>query len=67
MDSYFTRRTVAEHLRFATRTIVQRSTAGSRSSVGLKDNPFLCHVRSTPSRSLSAVFSAVSFRVQAMR
>jgi synaptobrevin family protein YKT6 len=41
--SYFTRGTVREHLRFASRTIVQRTIAGTRQSVGLKDNPFLCH------------------------
>jgi len=41
--NYFARRTVNEHLRFATRTIVQRTPPGNRQSVGLKDNPFLCH------------------------
>jgi len=41
--NYFTRKTVGEHLRFASRTIVQRTALGTRTSVGLKDNPFLCH------------------------
>jgi len=41
--NYFTRNTVAEHLRFASRTVVQRTTPGTRQTVGLKDNPFLCH------------------------
>jgi len=42
--SYFTRRTAAEHLRFATRTLVQRTSCGARQCVGLQDIPYLCHV-----------------------
>jgi len=41
--NYFTRGTIAEHLKFATRTVGQRTPLASRQSVGLKDNPFLVH------------------------
>lgn len=41
--NYFTRSSIGEHLRFAARTIVQRTQAGTRQSVGLEDNPFLVH------------------------
>lgn len=45
--NYFTRGTIAEHLKFATRTVGQRTALGQRQTVGLKDNPFLvhCHCR----------------------
>jgi hypothetical protein len=44
-DRYFARGTIADHLKFATRTVVQRTPLGARQSVGLKDdNPFLVHV-----------------------
>jgi len=41
--SFFTRGTIAEHLRFGSRTVCQRTKEGARQTVGLKDNPFLCH------------------------
>jgi synaptobrevin family protein YKT6 len=40
---YFSRGTIAEHLRFAGRTVVGRTKPGSRQTVGLKDNPFVVH------------------------
>jgi ribosomal protein L21E len=43
LSSYFTRGTLMEHLNFATRTVIQRTKAGTRQSVGLTDNPFLVH------------------------
>jgi len=45
--SYFTRGTIREHIEFGTRTVCQRTKAGFRQSVGLKDIPFLvlAHVR----------------------
>eukprot|EP01006_Ploeotia_vitrea_P029261 TRINITY_DN61833_c0_g1_i4.p3 TRINITY_DN61833_c0_g1~~TRINITY_DN61833_c0_g1_i4.p3 ORF type:complete len:104 (-),score=14.31 TRINITY_DN61833_c0_g1_i4:148-423(-) len=42
---YFTRSTVQEHLHFGAKTVVQRTNAGFRQSVSMKDNPFLVHVR----------------------
>jgi len=42
--NYFTRGTIAEHLRFASRTVVGRTSSGCRQTVGLSDNPFLVHV-----------------------
>ncbi len=42
--SYFTRRTIAENIRFATRTIVERATPNLRSSVVIQNElPFVCH------------------------
>jgi len=40
---YFTRQTIREHLKFATRMCVSHTPPGTRQSVGLKDNPFFCH------------------------
>jgi len=42
--NYFTRGTISEHLRFATRTLVGRTQPSQRQSVGLKDNPYICHI-----------------------
>ena len=41
--SYFTRGSILEHLNFATRTVIQRTKAGTRQTVGLSENPFLVH------------------------
>lgn len=41
--SYFTRGSILEHLHFATRTVIQRTKAGTRQTVGLSENPFLVH------------------------
>jgi len=41
--NYFTRKTIGEHLVFATRLVAQKTRGGDRQSVGMHDNPFLCH------------------------
>jgi len=42
--NYFTRGSIAEHLHFGTRTVIQRTPAGSRQTVELKkDLGFVCH------------------------
>jgi len=41
--NYFTRGTVKEHLLFGTRTCAREIQAGTRQSIGMKDNPFTCH------------------------
>jgi len=42
--NYFTRSSIAEHLHFGTRTVIQRTPAGSRQTVELKkDLGFVCH------------------------
>lgn len=41
--NFFTRRTIAEVLRFGARTVTQRTPKGSRQTVEMKDNPFLIH------------------------
>jgi synaptobrevin family protein YKT6 len=41
--NYFTRGSVLEHLNFASRTVIQRTKAGTRQTVGLTENPFLVH------------------------
>jgi synaptobrevin family protein YKT6 len=40
--SFFTRGTVGEHLKFASRTVCQRTAENQRQSVAMKDNPFVC-------------------------
>jgi len=44
--SFFVRRQVGEHLRFATRTICQRTLPGQRQSIVLADLPYFCHIYS---------------------
>jgi hypothetical protein len=45
--SFFTRGSIAEHLKFGTRTIVQRTPSGARQTVELKKElAFVVHVRS---------------------
>lgn len=41
--NFFQRRTIGEHLRFASRTVAQRTAVGSRQTVTMNDNPFNCH------------------------
>ena len=42
MLSSTSRTTVAEHLKFASRTVCQRTAENQRQSVAMKDNPFVC-------------------------
>jgi synaptobrevin family protein YKT6 len=43
VHSYFTRGTYQEHLNFGVRTVIQRTAAGVRQSVGLSEIPYLVH------------------------
>lgn len=40
----FQRGTIDQHITFATRTVVQRTSPGTRQTVQLDDNPFVVHV-----------------------
>jgi len=40
----FQRNTIDQHIQFATRTVVQRTSPGTRQTVQLDDNPFVVHV-----------------------
>merc|ERR1711879_613025 len=42
--NFFQRGTVREHLQFAARTMTQRTTAGTRQTVSLKELPYKCHI-----------------------
>jgi len=41
--NFFTRTTIGEHLLFATRLVAQKTASGTRQSIEMNDNPFLCH------------------------